>query len=138
MYFNSLVYFLFLPGVFLLFLVAGERWRWTVLLLASFGFYAALRLPYLLIVFLLVALMTFASGIAIERNPRESQKRALLWGSLAAMLLILSFLRYSPFAIKSLNALLTLFSLSMVFNPGEALVAIGVSYYVFQALSSIC
>jgi len=133
MAFNSLHYFLFLPVVYLVYYFAGERARWWVLLAASLIFYAALDVPYLLAVLALVALTTYSFGIWIDHADSSGAKRAFLWSGIAANVLTLVVMKYLPFLSENLNSLLKLFGTEV--QPVTALVAIGVSYYVFQAVS---
>ncbi|GFO65538.1 MBOAT family O-acyltransferase [Geomonas paludis] len=133
--FNSLDYFLFLPAVYLVFYLVGDRARWGVLLAASFGFYAALKVPYLPAVLALVAVTTYCFGIWLHRAQAPGTKRALLWGGVAANVLVLVAMKYLPFLSENLRAVTQLFSLEMQVPAVRALVAIGVSYYVFQAIS---
>jgi len=133
--FNSLKYFLFLPIVYLIFYFVGERARWCVLLAASLMFYAALNVPYLLVVLVLVAMTTYAFGIWLDQAESAKAKRALLWGGVAANVLILVVIKYLPFLSEHLRALSTMLSLGVQIQPIKAFVAIGVSYYVFQAIS---
>jgi alginate O-acetyltransferase complex protein AlgI len=133
--FNSLKYFLFLPVVYLVFRLVGERMRWVILLLASLMFYAALNVPSLLAVLALVAITTYAFGIWLDEAQTPSAKRALLWGGIAANVLILTVMKYLPFISENLWALTTLFSADTHIQPLQPFVAIGVSYYVFQAIS---
>lgn len=133
--FNSLKYFLFLPVVYLVFYFVGERARWCVLLAASLLFYVALNVPYLLVVLVLVAMTTYAFGIWLDDAESAKAKRALLWGGIATNVLILVVMKYLPFLSENLNALSTILSLDVQIQPVKAFVAIGVSYYVFQAIS---
>jgi len=133
--FNSLIYFLFLPVVYLVFYFSGERARWFVLLAASLLFYVALNVPYLLVVLALVTMTTYGFGIWLDQAETPKTKRALLWSGIAANVLILVVMKYLPFLSENLRALSTLLSLDTQIQPVKAFVAIGVSYYVFQAMS---
>lgn len=133
--FNSVQYFLFLPIVYLLYYFVGDRARWIVLLTASLLFYAALKVPYLIVVLLLVAMTTYAFGIWLEQAGNPKTKRALLWGGIVTNALILIGMKYLPFLSENLQTLSTMFSFDAQIQPVNAFVAIGVSYYVFQAIS---
>lgn len=133
--FNSIKYFMFLPVVYLVFYFVGERARWCVLLAASLLYYAALNVPYLLVVLILVAMSTYGFGIWLENAETPKAKRVLLWGGIAANVLILVVMKYLPFLSENLKALSDLLSLDAQIQPIKAFVAIGVSYYVFQAMS---
>lgn len=133
--FNSLQYFLFLPAVYLMFYFAGDRVRWCVLLAASLLFYAALNVPYLLVVLTLVTITTYGFGIGLGRASTPKAKLLLLWGGIAANVLILAVMKYLPFLSENLKAFAALLSGGAQVQPVKAFVAIGVSYYVFQAIS---
>src|SRR6185369_1176203 len=133
--FNSLIYFLFLPVVYLVFYFSGERARWFVLLAASLLFYVALNVPYLLVVLALVTMTTYGFGIWLDQAETPKTKRALLWSGIAANVLILVVMKYLPFLSENLKVLSILLSLDTQIQPIKAYVAIGVSYYVFQAIS---
>jgi D-alanyl-lipoteichoic acid acyltransferase DltB (MBOAT superfamily) len=133
--FNSVKYFLFLPVVYLVFYFAGERARWLVLLAASLLFYATLNVPYLLVVLVLVAMITYGFGIWLDQVESVQAKRAILWGGVASNVIILVVMKYLPFLSENLKILSTVLSLHTQIQPIKAFVAIGVSYYVFQAIS---
>lgn len=122
MYFNSIDYFLFLPAVWLTFYWTPDRYRWITLLLASIGFYAALDAPYLLVVLAAVAGISWRAGLAIVAAEVHHRTR-IFWGAVAANLLLLSGMRF-PFSEG--------LSFFLVQSP---LLAIGVSYFIFQAIS---
>jgi alginate O-acetyltransferase complex protein AlgI len=134
--FYSLKYFLFfLPAVYLVFYFAGERARWAVLLTASLLFYAALNVPYLPAVLAIVALTTYAFGIWLARAETPKAKSVFLWVGIAANLLILAAMKYLPFISENLKALSAMLSLDLKIPSVKAYAAVGVSYYVFQAIS---
>ncbi len=133
--FNSLTYFLFLPVVYLLFSVAGDRARCWVLFAASMLFYAALDVPYLPVVLALVAITTYGSGIWLDRAKTPEAKRRWLLIGVAVNVLILVAMKYLPFISENLKALSTLLSLDIPIRPVKTFVAVGVSFYVFQAIS---
>src|SRR6185369_6842580 len=133
--FNSLTYFLFLPAAYLVFYLAGERARWFILLAASLLFYAALNVPYLLAVLTLVAITTYCFGIWLDRSDTSKARRFLLWSGITINVLILIAMKYLPFLSENLQTLSALLSLDTQIQPVKAFVAIGVSYYVFQAIS---
>jgi len=133
--FNTLNYFLFLPLVYLLFFIVRDRIRWLVLLLASLLFYATMNVPYLLLVLVLVTLTTFGVGIWLEHVSTPKAKCTLLWGGILANLLILVTMKYLPFLTENLNALSALFLADLQIKPINVFVSLGVSFYVFHAIS---
>lgn len=138
MFFNSFEYLLFLPVVWLVHLLLGQRLRWLFLLAASLVFYASLKIPYLLGVIVLVTVATYGFGRWIHTAKLPAAKRRLLWGGIAANVLILVAMKYVPFLAENLAALLSLFGSPTQLPHIQLLVAVGVSYYVFQAISYLC
>jgi len=133
--FNSLEYFLFLPLIWLIHHFLGHRFRWLFLLAASYLFYASLKVPYLLGVISLVTVATYFFGRWIQQTKSEKKKRQLLRGGIVTNLLILIAMKYIPFLTDNLNALLSFFDSPISAHHAPLFVAIGVSYYIFQAIS---
>jgi len=135
MLFNSLSYFLFLPVVFLLHYLSPDKLRWMVLLGASFFFYAALRAPHLIVVLLLITAITYFIGILIDRKESLRSKQYLLWYGIFANVLTLLTLKFLPFIIQNLNFVLNRIPPFTTVPVGKTIIAIGTSYYIFQAIS---
>lgn len=133
--FNSLSYLFFLPAVFLLVTLSRGRLKWLGLLAPSIVFYAAFRVPYLLFALFFVTAFTFAAGILIERSDTPRGKQALLVGGIVGNLLVLVLLKYLPFFGSTLNSLIALVAGGFSFPQASVLASVGVSYYVFQAIS---
>jgi len=135
MNFNSIEYLIFIPALFLCLYLAGERFRWLVLLGASCYFYLTLKHLYLLVALVGVAAVSYACGIAMDKCRFARGKSALFWGGVTANLSVLIGMKYLPFLERNLNLLLGEFSPRLSVPEGRLLVSIGVSYFVFQAVS---
>lgn len=133
--FVSLSYFLFLPVVFVAHYIAPDRFRWLVLLVASFCFYAALKVPYLIVVLAFTTTITYFMGILIDQQEDPRTKQYLLWGGIIINVLILVLLKYLPFISKNLNFILNLISPGTTVSVCGTIIAIGTSYFIFQAIS---
>lgn len=130
MTFNSFSYFLFLPVIYLIFYFTADRWRWLALLIASYGFYAALRAPYLLAVLFMVTCISYACGLRIAAQTDEASRKRWLWIGTFASIAILALLKYLPAVEFHVNSIFGLNS-----TLAQTLIVIGVSYYTFQAIS---
>ncbi len=135
MTFSALNYFLFLPLVFLAHHFSPAGFRWVVLLVASFLFYAALKVPHLLVVLLAVSAISYGFGLWLGNCKDEKGRLRILWGGIGSNLLILVLLKYLPFLSRVLNQLFTVVSPGASIPSAKVIVSIGVSYYVFQAIS---
>ena len=130
MSFNSAQYFIFLPVVFLVFYFTADRYRWVVLLVASYGFYASFNAPYLLVVLLMVTGIGYTCGLRIAAKQDETIRKRWLWIGSFACLTILALFKYLPFFESQANRT---FGLSSTLS--STIISIGVSYFTFQAIS---
>jgi len=133
--FNALSYFLFLPIVFIVHYFSPNRFRWLVLLVASFCFYAALKAPHLIAVLFLVTTITYFTGIWIDRNENPRTKLNFLWGGILVNVLTLIVLKYLQFLTQTLNIVLNQITPGASLPVSKIVIAIGVSYFIFQAIS---
>jgi len=113
----------------------GDKFRWLLLLVASLVFYASLKVPYLLGVIALVTVTTYFFGLWMGKAQEPSRKKWLFYGGISTNLFILVGLKYLPFLSENLNLLLGFFSSPFSVRQATVLVAIGTSYYIFQAIS---
>lgn len=136
MTFTSLIYLLFVPAVLMVYTLVPMRFRWAVLLVASYLFYAWLGSPHLLVVLAGVTALSYTCGSLIGRSTEPATRRLWLWTGIGLNLLILFWMKYLPFLLENVSAVLHVVSSSHVTSfKMTPLVAIGVSYYVFQGIS---
>jgi len=133
--FNTLSYFIFLPVIFLVHYFSPDRLRWLVLLTASFIFYSALKAPHLIVVLLLVTTISYFAGICMDRSEDQKIRRYILWGGISANVLIFVILKYLPVFTANLDLLLNLISPNTKVHVSKVTVVVGVSYFIFQAIS---
>jgi alginate O-acetyltransferase complex protein AlgI len=130
MTFNSLSYFLFLPVVYLVFHIIPDRWRGLLLLVASYGFYATFKAPYLLVVLFMVTAISYLCGQRIAASRVESIRKRWFWTGATACVAMLALRKYLPFLEAKTNSILGLSS-----SGTHTLITIGVSYFSFHAIS---
>lgn len=130
MTFNSFAYFLFLPLVYLAFYFTAHRWRWLLLLIASYGFYASFNAPYLLAVLLGVTTVSYYCGLKIASHNEESARKRWLWLGIFSCVATLAVVKFLPFLGTHASSIFGLYSIS-----STAFITIGVSYFTFQAIS---
>lgn len=135
MAFNTVSYFLFLPVTFILFLVCPINFRWLLLLAASLLFYSLILSPLLIAALSAVILLTFFSAQYIESAHIPEKRTAAFWSGAGANLLILLGMKYLPFIAENANGALSLFKFAPLVPVPPVLTSIGVSFYVFQAIS---
>jgi D-alanyl-lipoteichoic acid acyltransferase DltB (MBOAT superfamily) len=135
MVFNSLSYFIFLPLVFLLFSLVRDRYRWLVLLLSSYVFYGFILKPVLLIALTAVILVTFRIGRLIEQSEERARRRSWLWVGVVINIALLVYFKYLPFITHNINLIFNALGVDIFLEKPSALVSIGLSFYIFQAIS---
>jgi D-alanyl-lipoteichoic acid acyltransferase DltB (MBOAT superfamily) len=125
MTFNSLDFLFFVVPVYLLFRAAPKRWRWLVLLGASYAFYASLQAPQLVVALLVVTGVSYGCARGMGSRPEGAGRQRLFWCGCGCCLLVLALARYLPALLGAAPQ-----------QGGQPLaVTIGVSYFSFQAIS---
>ncbi len=134
MQFNSLVFLGFFAVLAGLYYVVPQRWRWPLLLLASYYFYSQFHLVYVL----LLAYSTLcAYGFGIWLAQREAPSRSLLAAGIAAQFAVLFLFKYVDFFAGLLEASLApLAGADALALPRLGwLLPAGLSFFVFSAIS---
>lgn len=134
MLFNSLPFLIFLPVVVLLFWLLPHRFRWIMLLLASYYFYMSWN-PSLVFLIAGTTLISYLSGFIIEKSKKRSVRLSVLIFCLVVSLGVLFFYKYFNFFSESVTALLRAFSLPVGEFTLNLILPVGISFYTFQTLS---
>jgi len=134
MLFSQAIYLPFLFFTFLLWLPLRAVGRKIVLLSASIVFYGSwdLRFLILLAVVWVVVLMV---PPAIARSSSEKTKSRLFAAGIGTLLVLLLVFKYFGFFLDSCGPLLRLAGLSVAEGAFRIIVPVGISFYVFQAIS---
>ena len=131
MSFDSPAYLLFLPAVTLLHWLIPGRFRWMLLLAASYLFYAGWNAKLTLLI-LFVTGCTYLAGILLERASSRGSRRLVLTGALAACLGLLFYFKYFNL-LGETAALIT----GRQWRTADIILPVGISFYTFQALSYV-
>jgi D-alanyl-lipoteichoic acid acyltransferase DltB (MBOAT superfamily) len=79
--------------------------------------------------------VTYVSGLLIEKTSANKQKKIAVAISFALNIGVLFFFKYFDFTVDSINYLISKFDFSLP-KPGfNVLLPVGISFYIFQALS---
>lgn len=132
--FNSMPFCLFFPVVVGLYYLAPSRWRWLLLLVASYGFYMAWEPGYVVLLWISTT-VDFLAARQIARARSETKKRRWLAASIASNLAILFFFKYYNFFRDSLGAVSDRLGWSIDLPYSEFLLPLGISFYTFQTMS---
>jgi alginate O-acetyltransferase complex protein AlgI len=134
--FNSIEFLIFFPLVALAFFSLPHRWRWFLLLGASYLFYASWN-PKYLIVLLTMTAIGYISGRLLERQTRPMTHRLILTFSLLAILGVLFFFKYFELSNRALRAAFEQLGVGNLIPGFNLLLPLGISYFTFQTLSYI-
>ncbi|MEG2698519.1 MAG: MBOAT family O-acyltransferase [Ruthenibacterium sp.] len=136
MLFNSWQYAVFLPLVLLLYWALPRRYRWVLLLCASYYFYMSWNAK--LVVLIATTTLTSyvaARGIAAAKSARA--KKIWLASACGISLGMLFFFKYFNFFSHSVTALLRAVSLPVSDFTLRLMLPVGISFYTFQTLSYV-
>ncbi len=136
MNFNSLQFLIFLPIVVGLFWLLPHKFRWVLLLAASYYFYMSWD-PYLVFLILATTATCYFAAIVIERSENKAARKAWLILALAVCFGILFFFKYFNFLADSVITLLRAFSMDVGDLALALILPVGISFYTFQTLSYV-
>ncbi|MBN2309970.1 MAG: MBOAT family protein [Candidatus Hydrogenedentes bacterium] len=134
MLFNSLEFVVFFPIVAALYFAFPYRFRWMLLLAASYYFYMCWEPRYLILI-LVSTLIDYGAGFMMGRTQEKSRRVKYLLLSLAGNLGLLFFFKYFNFLNDSLRALFGYFGAEYSVPQSDFLLPVGISFYTFQTLS---
>ena len=122
-------------GLFSLGNTKFQRWRMTVIWLASYVFYAAWQWEYLGVLLFSTTIDYFLShGIHQTQKPRL--KKTFLWIGIATNLSILGLFKYAGFFASSINGWLGWFGINGPLPEAlQLILPLGISFYTFEAIS---
>lgn len=155
-YYSALFFTAFLPITVMLYGMAPRRFRWAVLLLASYGFFFALSGALIAFVALSTAvvyacarmmganlaeknrqLATASSGKREIREACKRKNRRIVFAAVVANIGILAVLKYSGFFGLSLASALAAFGISIDLSIPSFALPIGISFYTLMAVSYV-
>lgn len=136
MSFNSVTFLIFLPVVLLLYWLLPQRFRWIALLIASYIFYISWNV---LLIFLIVftTLVSYFSGIIMERNSGGKAKKICLIVTLICCLGTLFFFKYFVFTVNLFTDIVNLCGGNLGQFTFSLILPVGISFYTFQTLSYV-
>jgi len=133
MKFNSIQFLVFFPVVATAFFLIPPRWRWALLLGASYLFYASWN-PKYIIVLLAMTIIGYLSGRLLDAQTRPPTRRFILTLSLLASLGILFSFKFVDLSNRALHAL---FERLGIASGLDLVLPLGISYFTFQTVSYI-
>ena len=156
-YHTTLYLLAFLPAVLVLYQLVPARFRWLVLIAASY-LYFWLFSGALILYLIGTTVLVFAAGRRIEFLKRECvlkteelgkaersavkkqykhREKRILIAVIVILVAVLAYLKYYNFFAKNANAVLAALGAEEVFDIRILLVPIGISFYTLEAIGYI-
>lgn len=135
--FNSLDFLIFLPIVFILHWICPQKFRWLVLLIASYFFYMYWNWKLVFLI-LTTTCISYACGILLEKYYDKLKiKKLILSVTLITCLGILLLFKYFNFFYEIYCDLAKLISGSSPSGYFVIMLPVGISFYTFQTASYV-
>ena len=134
MLFNSYQYLLFFPIVVMLYYAFPYKWRWALLLAASYYFYMCWRVEYIFLIITSTLVDYYAGIMMAKANSRSAKKRYLILSLVINLGLLFGF-KYLDFFTASVNDVFDYFNIFQDIPLFNVLLPVGISFYTFQTLS---
>lgn len=138
MVFSSNIFlFLFLPMYLLAYYISTYSWKSYVIVAGSYLFYAWWR-PDFLLLFLGLSVWNYYFGIKIHEVRKDNKKKAFRYLTVGVIgnLLVLGYFKYVNFGAETLISVLESIGFN-TFTFENIILPLGISFYVFQAISYI-
>ncbi len=123
-----------MPLVALLYFIIAPRFRWILLLAASYYFYMSWRAEYALLILFCTAINFFAA-ILIDKEKDKLKRKIILTVDLVLSFGVLFVYKYLGFVTENINSALDLFNSSINLPTFDILLPVGISFFTFQTLS---
>jgi len=134
MLFNSTIFWIFFAAVFAGYFLLPQKFRWILLLLASYFFYGFWKKEYVLLL-LVPTLASYFSARAMTAAAGIGRRRLLLWSGLAVTLGLLFVFKYLELFRRTLHDLAGYVLHLQPLSPWRILLPIGISFFTFKIVS---
>lgn len=133
MLFNSIGYLFFLPITIMLYFAAPSRWRWAVLLAASYFFYLLWKAEFVLVL-MGATLVSYLAALQMGKLPQKKQRFKYLVASILINLGMLFVFKYLGFFSEIFNYVAGFTGSGNMIPSFNILLPIGISFYTFQTI----
>ncbi len=134
MLFNSVQFLNFFFFVLILYFSLPHRFRWAMLLAASYYFYMCWRPEYLILI-VASTLVDYIAGIQMGKTAIKAKRKKYLILSLLINLGLLFSFKYFNFFNESIRAIFNRLNIFYGTPALNVLLPVGISFYTFQTLS---
>jgi alginate O-acetyltransferase complex protein AlgI len=133
--FTSYTFLIFFPIVVAAYFLLPHRWRWALILVASYYFYAAWKPEYALIILASTSIDYVAAIKMHGAGSNQTARRLYLLASLAGNMGMLFTFKYFNFVNDSIGSLAGLAGAAYPASHLNLLLPVGISFYTFQSVT---
>lgn len=134
MLFTSFSFVIFLSVLFGLYYSSPKRYRWNILLVFSYIFYAFSGIQYVLLLAYISAVSYFS---AIHLHKKQTLGSFEIFSLIFAILIPLLFFKYTGFLTENINIVLSAFSSATELTSMKIVLPLGISFYTFAAVGYV-
>ena len=134
MSFVTVSFLIFVVSFLCLFYIIKKKWRWLVILLASYVFYASEE-PFFIVLLIISTLVDFLCGLQLNKTNKKHYKKIYLAISIVINLGLLIGYKYIDFIKQIIFNGSSIFDYQGFHNDADFIIPIGISFYTFQTLS---
>ncbi len=135
MIFNSIEFLIFFPAVILLYFLLPPKYRWTMLLAASYYFYLSWNINLISLILFTTVISYVSSQIIEKYRHNKLICKVSIVVTLVSSLGVLFFFKYFNFLSSSVTGLVNLFGGRAADFTLDLILPVGISFYTFQTLS---
>ena len=134
MLFNSFEYLIFFPVVTLVYFLLPGRFSWVWLLVMSYFFYMNWNAEYALLM-AACTVVTYVCARLIERFDEKKPRKRVLVAGIVLNIGMLAYFKYTGMFLDIARRACEFLSIPVSVPRVSILLPVGISFYVFQALS---
>ena len=137
MLFNSIDFEIFLPIIFIIYWLFGNKSKQAqnfILLIASYLFYSFWDYRFLFLI-ILSSTIDYVVGIKISNSSKKNEKKNWLILSVSTNIGLLLFFKYYNFFIDNFINTFTLLGGKFEYSNLYIILPVGISFYTFQTIS---
>ena len=131
MSFSSISFLIFMVAVFILYWILPQSCRWAALLAANVVFYASFEARFLILILLLTVGSYFC---AILLETYRNRAKLILGLSVALLVCCLAVLKYSDFALSSIDSITRTFAIPFTKPALKLIQPVGISFFTFMMI----
>ena len=134
MLFNSIEFIVFFGVIFTLYWIAPKKWRWLLLLIASYFFYMSWEPIYIVLILISTAIDYFLCLYMTGSRDQRLRKYGLALSIILNLGLLFTF-KYLGFFQEMMQHVFHAFGSEYHASTLQLLLPVGISFYTFQTIS---